>query len=193
MHVVFIFRQWSVLFIAAVLSSYPHSLITQVSDKPHHYVLGICGYRPTYNICLVILHCSGCSLLTASLRRRRMSINISVSTVAVPVNYEYTSEFREIFEATMYRPTNCILLVFFFSLKILFSFYQWFCPAVNLFFSSFRCSLFRIWIPSKLLSCTFFFHVLHSCFYKQLRLRGTTSSSKYFDRVLPFLCPLWEN
>ena len=45
---------------------------------------------------------SGCVLLTLSLRRRRMSIYISLFTVlphaSIPVNY--TSEFREFFEAT---------------------------------------------------------------------------------------------
>jgi hypothetical protein len=39
-------------------------------------------------------------LLTASLRRRRMSVYISLFTVAVTVNY--TSEFRELFEAAKY-------------------------------------------------------------------------------------------
>jgi len=49
---------------------------------------------------LWILHFSGCFLLTASLRRRTMSMYTSLFTVAIPVNY--TSEFREPFEATMY-------------------------------------------------------------------------------------------
>ena len=104
----FIFRQRSGLFIAAVLSSYHHSLIKHVSDKPYHYVMGIRGHRPTHSICMVVLHCSRFFLLTASLSRRRMSIYVSVFPVAIPVNY--TSDFREHFAATMYIPTDCILL-----------------------------------------------------------------------------------
>jgi hypothetical protein len=48
----------------------------------------------------LFLHFSGCFLLTASLRRRRKSVYISLFTVAIPVNY--TSEFQELLEATMY-------------------------------------------------------------------------------------------
>jgi len=51
-----------------------------------------------------------------------MSIYISVYTVAIPVNY--ISEFREIFEATAYKPTNCIFLVFFFPLENIVNCYQ---------------------------------------------------------------------
>jgi len=40
-------------------------------------------------------------LLTAFLRRRRISVYISLFTVTIPVNY--TSEFRERFEATTYE------------------------------------------------------------------------------------------
>jgi hypothetical protein len=40
----------------------------------------------------------GIFLLTASLRRRRMSVHISLFTAAIPVNY--TREFRELFKAT---------------------------------------------------------------------------------------------
>jgi hypothetical protein len=40
-------------------------------------------------------------LLTAFLRRRRTSVYISLFTVTVLVNY--TSEFRELFEATTYE------------------------------------------------------------------------------------------
>ena len=49
----------------------------------------------------VILHFSGRFILTASLRERRMSEYISLYTVAITVNY--TSEFRESFEATAYH------------------------------------------------------------------------------------------
>ena len=40
-------------------------------------------------------------LLTASLRRRRMSMYISLFTVTIPVNY--SSEFRELFGDTTYN------------------------------------------------------------------------------------------
>jgi len=46
---------------------------------------------------LLVLHFSGRFLLTASLRRRRMSLYINLFTVTIPVNY--TREFRERFEA----------------------------------------------------------------------------------------------
>jgi hypothetical protein len=47
----------------------------------------------------MILHFSGRFLLTASLRRRRMSIYISLLTVPITVNH--ISEFRGLFEATL--------------------------------------------------------------------------------------------
>jgi hypothetical protein len=43
---------------------------------------------------------SGRFLLTSSLGRRRMSVRISLFTLAIPVNY--TSEFRGPFEVTVY-------------------------------------------------------------------------------------------
>ena len=49
-------------------------------------------------------------LLTASLRRRMLSMCISLFKIAIPVNY--TSEFREIFETTTYnweRRIQCVL------------------------------------------------------------------------------------
>jgi len=49
---------------------------------------------------LLVLDYSGRYRLTASLRRRKMSVYISSFTVAIPVNY--TSEFRELFEAATY-------------------------------------------------------------------------------------------
>jgi hypothetical protein len=49
---------------------------------------------------MLFLHISGRFLLTASLRWWSMSIYISYS-VAIPVNY--SSEFRERFEATTYK------------------------------------------------------------------------------------------
>ena len=49
---------------------------------------------------LLALHFSGCFLLTASLRRRRMSTYISLFIVKIPVNY--TSEFWELLEATVH-------------------------------------------------------------------------------------------
>ena len=45
-------------------------------------------------------HFLWCVLLTTSLRLRRMSMHISLFTVAIPVNY--TSKFRGIFEANTY-------------------------------------------------------------------------------------------
>jgi hypothetical protein len=47
----------------------------------------------------LIVHFSERFLLAASLRRRRMSIYISILTVAIPVNH--TSEVREPFDATL--------------------------------------------------------------------------------------------
>jgi hypothetical protein len=49
---------------------------------------------------MLVSHFSGRFLLTASQRRRRMSKYISLFTVAIPVNY--TSEFRELLEATVH-------------------------------------------------------------------------------------------
>jgi hypothetical protein len=47
---------------------------------------------------LFVLHISGRFLLAASLRRRSMSMYISLFTVAIPVNY--TSELQELFKVT---------------------------------------------------------------------------------------------
>jgi hypothetical protein len=56
---------------------------------------------------------SGRFFLTESLRRRRMSMYIPLLTVAIPVNY--TSEFREIFEAAMSnRQSQHICLVLYY-------------------------------------------------------------------------------
>ena len=49
---------------------------------------------------------SGRFLLPASIRRRRMSMSISLPTVSIPVNY--TGEFRELFEAITYILTRVI-------------------------------------------------------------------------------------
>jgi len=48
---------------------------------------------------LLVLHFLGRFLLTASLRRRRMSLYINFPSAAIPVNY--FSEFLELSEATM--------------------------------------------------------------------------------------------
>jgi len=47
---------------------------------------------------MLILHFSGRFLLITSLRRRRMSMSLSLFTVAIPVNY--TTEFLELFADT---------------------------------------------------------------------------------------------
>ena len=59
---------------------------------------------------LLVPHFSGLFLLTASLRRQRMSMNVSLFTVEIYVNY--TAEFRELFEATMYILDNFTLPYF---------------------------------------------------------------------------------
>jgi hypothetical protein len=46
---------------------------------------------------------SGRFLLTTTFRRRRISLYIALSTVAIPANY--TSKFWELFEATAYIPS----------------------------------------------------------------------------------------
>jgi hypothetical protein len=59
---------------------------------------------------LLVLHFSGRFLLAASLRRRKLSMCISLFTIAIPVNY--ASEFREILETTTYnweRRIQCVL------------------------------------------------------------------------------------
>jgi hypothetical protein len=48
---------------------------------------------------LLVLHLWECFLLTASLGQWRMSLYISLFTVAIPLNY--TIEFQELFEATL--------------------------------------------------------------------------------------------
>jgi len=48
---------------------------------------------------LLVLHFLGRFLLTASLRRRKMSLYINFASATIPVNY--SSEFLELFEATM--------------------------------------------------------------------------------------------
>ena len=49
---------------------------------------------------MLVLNFSKIFLLTASLMSQRMSVNISLFTEAIPVNY--TSEFREIIEVVTY-------------------------------------------------------------------------------------------
>jgi hypothetical protein len=49
---------------------------------------------------LLVLHFSRHFLLTASLRQFRMSMYISALIVPIPVNY--TNDFQELFEATLY-------------------------------------------------------------------------------------------
>ena len=49
---------------------------------------------------MLVLHFLWCVLLNTTLRLRRMSMYISLFTVAIPVNF--TSKFREMFEATTY-------------------------------------------------------------------------------------------
>jgi len=49
---------------------------------------------------VLVRHFSKRFLLTSSLMRQRMSVHISLLTVAMPVNY--TSEFLERFEVTTY-------------------------------------------------------------------------------------------
>jgi len=48
---------------------------------------------------MLVLHFLGRFLLSASLKRRRISLYINFPSAAIPVNY--SSEFLEIFEATM--------------------------------------------------------------------------------------------
>jgi hypothetical protein len=50
---------------------------------------------------LLFFHFSGRLLLTASLRRRRISLYLSLYIVEIPVNY--TSQFRKNFEANPYK------------------------------------------------------------------------------------------
>ena len=59
---------------------------------------------------LLVLHFSGRFLLTVSLRRKRMSMYISLFIVEIYVNY--TSEFRELSEVTMFILDNFTLPYF---------------------------------------------------------------------------------
>jgi len=68
---------------------------------------------------VLVFHFSGCFLLIASPQRRKISVHISLFTVAIPVNY--TREFREVFDATKY--TRCVrkvmrLVLFFFNIYL---------------------------------------------------------------------------
>ena len=54
---------------------------------------------------MFVLHFSAGFLLTASLRRRRISVYNSLFTVTIPVNY--TSDFGELFETTGCEKTYC--------------------------------------------------------------------------------------
>jgi len=106
---------------------------------------GALSWRRTEQL---VLSCSGRFLLPASLRRRRMSIDISLFTVKIPVNY--TSESRERSEATAHKinkqidvwltvhrssvwnkkPTRCHLLLYLFLLyKLLNMFRATLCPS----------------------------------------------------------------
>ena len=56
---------------------------------------------------LLVLHFTGSFLLIASLKRRKVLMYISLFTAASPLNY--TSEFRELFEATAYLQDSILL------------------------------------------------------------------------------------
>jgi hypothetical protein len=91
-----------------------------------------------------------------------MSIYISVSTLEVTVNY--TSEFREIFKAAKYRPTNCTLLVFFLPWKYYLVFIS---EYVRLLIILFIVSVFSLPDLNTVETVVLCFHVLLSAEFLQ--------------------------